>query len=75
MPATTAPAPAWKGRPAKTAKISAPPSSGAPTADERAKLDQRIQAALAKQRPVAESLVWSKTFDPSRSILKKIQRS
>jgi hypothetical protein len=69
--------PAWTGRsaaPAKPAKISVPPSSGAPTADERAKLDQRIQAALAKQ-PVAESLQWTADFDPSLSLLKQIQRS
>jgi hypothetical protein len=82
-PATPAPtatpaaaaAPAWKGRPTKSTKISAPPSGGAPTADERAKLDQKIQAALAKQTPVAESLTWSKSFDPSRSLLKQIKRS
>jgi hypothetical protein len=74
QPATApASAPAWTGR-TKSAKVSAPPSSGAPTADERAKLDQKIQAALAKQ-PVAESLTWSKSFDPSRSLLKQIKRS
>jgi hypothetical protein len=73
-PAATPTAPTWTGR-TKSAKVSAPPSSGAPTADERAKLDQKIQAALAKQPPVAESLTWSKSFDPSRSLLKHIKRS
>jgi hypothetical protein len=72
---TTPPASSTVVAPAtKTAKISAAPSGGAPTADERAKLDQRIQAALAKQA-VAESLKWSKTFDPSQTLMKQIHRS
>jgi len=75
--APAAPAqPAWTGRAGTSPKISAPPKAGAPTADERAKLDQKIQAALAKQAPapVTESLVWSKNFDPSKSLLRKIRK-
>jgi hypothetical protein len=64
----------WTGRSVAPGKVSAPPAAGAPTAGERANLDQKIQAALAKQ-PVAESLTWSKSFDPSRALLKQIQRS
>jgi hypothetical protein len=66
--------PTWTGRVTKSPKITAPAPAGAPTSAERANLDQKIQAALAKQ-PVAESLSWSKDFDPSRSLLKQIQRS
>jgi hypothetical protein len=72
--ATTPAAPTWTGRATKPTKITAPPPAGAPTSAERAKLDQKIQQALATQ-PVAESLSWSKDFDPSRSLLRQIQRS
>jgi hypothetical protein len=65
--------PTWTGRAAKSPKITAPAPAGAPTSAERANLDQKIQQALATQ-PVAESLTWSKDFDPSRSLLKQIQR-
>jgi trimeric autotransporter adhesin len=68
--------PTWTGR---GAKVSTPPSAGSPTAAERAKLDQKIQQAMAKQ-PVSETamqrlttLSWSRDFDPSASLLRKIQ--
>jgi hypothetical protein len=69
-------APTWTGR---GAKVTTPPPAGSPTAAERAKLDQKIQAAMAKQ-PVSEAamqrlttLSWSRDFDPSSSLLRKIQ--
>lgn len=48
-----------------------PVRAGAPTAAEQAKLQQRIQAALQRQA-MAESLTWSKDFDPSVSLLRQI---
>lgn len=75
-------APTWTGRSTKPAKISAPPAAGAPTSAERANLDQKIQQALAKQtgQPVSEDIVkklttlsWSKNFDPSANLLRKIR--
>lgn len=70
------PTPAWTGRGVtkvtKPAKVTAPPPAGAPTAAEREQLEKRIQQAMGKQ-PVAESLTWSADFDPSETLLRKIQ--
>lgn len=73
--ATSAPAATTTKAPAtgKPPRVSAPPPAGAPTAAERARLDQMIAAATARQ-PVSEALEWSQAFDPSVTLLRQIGR-
>lgn len=50
------------------------PQQSAPPTPEQIRKAKQQAAAAAAQRAMAESLSWSRSFDPSRTLLKKIRQ-